>query len=292
MRGLDLDHLAAFAAVAELGSFRAAAERLHLTQPAVSIRVRRLEERLGLPLFERVGRRVMPTSAGRRLLSHVPQIDAAVTAALEAVADYAHYVAGRVRIGTGATACIHLLPPVLRELRRRFPAVEILVRTGNTPDILKSLEENALDVALVTLPAPGRMFAAEALVADEIVAVFPRERAAPRPATPAALAVLPVLLYEPGGSTRRLIDDWFRTAGISLDPVMELGSVEAIKQLIAAGLGCGLLPLLAVAGEAELVVRSLTPALHRRIGLVMRRDKIPDRALKEVVAALRRLGGG
>ncbi|MGH7110222.1 MAG: LysR family transcriptional regulator [Stellaceae bacterium] len=289
MRALSPDHLAAFAAVVELGSFRAAAERLNLTQPAVSLRVRQLERRLGLSLLERLGKGAQPTAAGRQLLPHIHRIDAAIAAALDAVGDYARRIAGRVRLGTGATACIYLLPALLRDLRRRFPALEILVRTGNTPDILKDLEENALDVALVTLPVRGRAFAAEALVEDEIVAVFPPEPPASGAITPAALAALPVLLYEPGGSTRRIIDAWFHRAGVSLRPVMELGSVEALKQLIAAGLGCGLLPRLAVAEAEGLAVRPLAPALHRRIGLIMRRDKIPDRALREVVAALRGL---
>jgi DNA-binding transcriptional LysR family regulator len=303
MRALDLDHLETFAAVVELGSFRAAATRLNLTQPAVSLRVRQLERRLGLALLERVGRRVQPTTAGRQLLPHIRQIDAAVAAALDAVGDYAREVAGRVRLGTGATACIYLLPPLLRELRRRFPALEIVVRTGNTPDILQDLEDNALDVAFVTLPARGRAFAAEALVEDEIVAVLPHEPHVPRAITPAALAALPVLLYEPGGSTRRIIDEWFHKAGVSPRPIMELGSVEALKQLIAAGLGCGLLPRLAVASPAPrdqrsrgdpekegLVVRPLVPALYRRLGLVLRRDKVQDRALREVVTGLCRLG--
>lgn len=289
MRGLNPDHLAAFAAVVELGSFRAAAERLNLTQPAVSLRVRQLERRLGLALLERLGKGAQPTPAGRQLLPHIQRIDAAIAAALDAVGSYGRGVAGQVRLGTGATACIYLLPALLRQLRRRFPALEILVRTGNTPDILKDLEGNTLDVALVTLPVRGRAFAAEALIEDEIVAVFPPEPPAPGAVTPAALAALPVLLYEPGGSTRRIIDAWFHRAGVSLRPIMELGSVEALKQLIAAGLGCGLLPRLAVADAEELVVRPLAPALHRRIGLVMRRDKIPDRALREVIAALRGL---
>lgn len=270
-------------------------QRLNLSQPAVSIQIRQLERRLGLRLFERVGRRVEPTAAGRELVPHVRRIDDAVAAALEAVADYAQAVAGRVRIGTGATACIYLLPPLLRELRRRFPQLEIVVRTGNTSDILKSLEDNALDFGLATLPMPDRGFTVEPLLDDEIVAVFPGEGAAPSALTATALAGLPVLLYEPGGNSRRVIDDWFRSAAVELKPVMELGSIEAIKQLIAAGLGCGLLPRLAVAGEqaaSGLLVRSLTPILYRQIGLVLRRDKVPDWALREVIAAIRGLGPG
>src|SRR5438445_54739 len=115
MNNLNLDHLKAFADVVELGSFSAAAERLNLTQPAVSLQVRQLERRFGTLLVERVGRRTRPTAAGADLLLHVAQIDAAVQAALEAVARHDGKVMGKVRIGTGATACIFLLPPVLKK---------------------------------------------------------------------------------------------------------------------------------------------------------------------------------
>jgi DNA-binding transcriptional LysR family regulator len=285
MRALNLDQLDAFVAVVELGSFSAAAARLNLTQPAVSFQIRQLERRFGLRLVERVGRRACPTAAGLDLLPHIRRIDAAAAGAIEAMAYYTEVVAGRVRLGTGATACIYLLPPLLAELRRRFPRLEIVVRTGNSPEILRALEDNALDVGLVTLPAPGRIFAIEKLIDDEIVAVFPPGIEAPDALTPAALARLPVLLYEPGGNARRVIDDWFARAGVALKPVMELGSVEAIKQLVAAGLGCGLLPRLAVA-DGTLEARSLMPPLFRELGLVLRRDKVPDGGLRELIRAL------
>jgi len=288
MRGLNLDQLEAFATVVELGGFSAAAARLNLTQPAISFQIRQLERRLGARLLERIGRRAQPTAAGRALLPHIYRIEETVAGAVEAMADHAHGGAGRVRIGTGATACIYLLPPILNELRRRFPLLEIVVRTGNSPDILRLLEENVLDVALVTLPAPGRMFEVDKLIDDEIVALFPPGLVAPPTVSATALAALPVMLSEPGSQSRRVIDDWFRQAGIALKPVMELGSIEAIKQLVAAGLGCGLLPRLAVA-EGPLAAHSLAPPLHRGIGLVVRRDKIPDHGLRELMRALQGL---
>jgi DNA-binding transcriptional LysR family regulator len=290
MRSLNLDQLTTFAAVVELGGFSAAADRLSLSQPAVSMQIRQLERRLGVPLLERIGRRTQPTAAGRELLPHIRRIDGAIGGALEAVGHFSRGVAGRVRLGTGATACTYLLPPSLGELRRRFPSLELMVRTGNTSDILKAVDENDLDIAVVTLPALGRSFAVEPLVEDEIVAVFNSGSVPPQKMVAANLAMLPVVLYEQGGNSRRVIDDWFRRAGINLKPVMELGNVEAIKQLVAAGLGCGLLPHLAVSGDpAGLLIRSLAPPLHRRIAMVLRCDKTPDRALREVIAALRRI---
>ena len=120
MRGFNLDQLGTFVEVIERGSFSAAADRLDLTQPAVSLQVRQLEKRLGVRLIERVGRRARPTPAGGELLVHARHIAEAVAAAQESLAPYASGAIGRVRIGSGATACIHFLPSVLRDLRQRI----------------------------------------------------------------------------------------------------------------------------------------------------------------------------
>jgi DNA-binding transcriptional LysR family regulator len=289
MRKLNLDQLHAFEQVVSLGSFSAAAQLLNLTQPAVSLQVRQLERRLGVRLVERLGRRIGPTAAGSELLPHIRRIEAAVAEAVDRMSEHAEAKIGRVRLGTGATACTYLLPQVLRGLRRRFPRLDIVVSTGNTPEILKALEDNAIDIAFATLPAPKRLFVATPILEDEIVAVF---AAGDAPAedgiTARNLGELPVVLYEPGARSRRIIDDWLDRAGVSLKPVMELGNVEAIKELVGAGLGCGLLPALALrnAGSAPIVARPLIPRLRRTLGIVLRRDKIPDRGLRAVIEAL------
>src|ERR1700712_1998061 len=156
MQRLNLNHLHTFAQVIQYGSFSAAGQRLGLTQPAVSLHIRQLEARLNLRLIERVGKRIKPTSAGSTLLEHIGRIDAVVEDALLDLSSHAQGIAGQVVIGTGATACIHLLPPLLQVLRRQFPALDVRVSTGNTDGILRAVEENRLDLALVTLPAGGR----------------------------------------------------------------------------------------------------------------------------------------
>ena len=293
MRELNLDHLTTFARVIELGGFSAAAKRLNLTQPAVSLQIRQLERRLGVRLVERVGRRATATAAGLDLLDHARRIQAAVAAAADAMAYHATGTVGRVRIGTGGTACIYLLPPILRGLRQRFPTLEIVVSTGNTLDVLKAIEENNIDVGLVTLPAPGRIFQVTPVMEDEFVAIFPAGDAPPKAVTAAALAARSTVLYEPGAHTRRITDEWCLAGGAVLKPVSELGSVEAIKELVAAGLGCSVLPRMALPAAqvaGKLVVRSLSPRLYRTLGIVLRRDKPLQRGLREVVAALSAAG--
>ncbi|WP_374448952.1 LysR family transcriptional regulator [Stella sp.] len=290
MRRLNPDHLDAFVQVVRLGTFSAAADRLSLSQPAVSLQLRQLERRLGVRLLDRLGRRVTATPAGEELLRHAARIDAAIAAAEEALARHSSGEAGRVRIGTGATACIYLLPPALSDLRRRLPGLEIVVTTGNTPEILRAVEDNQLDAALVTLPASGRAFQVRPLFDDPFAAIFPAGDDLPARATPAILAERPVLLFEPGARTRSLVDAWFARGGRAARPVMELGSVEAIKEMVGAGLGCSVLPGMALAaGHPRLAVRPLAPRLVRRLALVMRHDKAMTRGLREMVAALGRL---
>jgi DNA-binding transcriptional LysR family regulator len=289
MRSINLDYLRTFVDVIELGSFSAAAERLNLSQPAVSLQIRQLEKRVGVSLIERVGRKARPTAAGSELLGHARQIDAVVAAALDGMARHATGVMGRLRLGTGATACIFLLPPVLRDLRRRFPTLEIIVSTGNTADIVKAVEENTIDIGFVTMPASGRSLEITPVLDDEFVLIALPDMQLPARITPSALAELPVLLFEPGGNTRRIADEWFARGSTALKPIMSLGSVEAIKALVGAGFGCAILPRMAVRygkDQGSLVVRSLSPKLHRKLAIVIRRDKPLYRGLKELVRAL------
>jgi DNA-binding transcriptional LysR family regulator len=294
MRRPSLSQLQTLAEVANSGSFLGAARKLGLTQPAVSLRIRELEQAVGLRLIERVGRRAEVTTAGATLLSFVKEIDATLDEALRSLALHSTSVTGRVRLGTGATACIYLLPPVLRALKSRYAALEIAVRTGNSGEILAALADNELDVAVVTLPAPGRSFEVKPLIEDEMVAIFPAVDAPIDRLTPSFFARQPViLLYEPAGNSRRVIDQWFRAGGELAKPGMELGNVEAIKKMVGAGLGSGIIPRMALAeGDEDLEVRSLAPRLHRRIGMVLRRDKVPDRPLKAVIKALSGLAKG
>jgi DNA-binding transcriptional LysR family regulator len=295
MKSLNLDYLKTFVAVVERGSFSAAADHLQLTQPAVSLQIRQLEKSLGTVLIERVGRVARATVAGEELLAHAAGIDAAVTSAMSAVSRHATEGKGRVRIGTGATACIFLLPPILTHLRQRFPNLEITVTTGNTAEIVKAVEDNLLDVGLVTMPVSSRSLYITPVMDDEFVLVAPAGMPLPTRITAAALSTRPVILFEPGGNTRRIADEWFARSGTKLRPVMSLGSVEATKAMVGVGLGCAILPELAVrnlAPGSRTVVRSLSPRLHRKLVAVVRRDKRLSGGLADILKSFRNLSDG
>ncbi len=295
MTDLALTHLRTLAEIARRGSFSRAAEALRLSQPAVSLHVRHLERALGARLLERVGKRAFPTEAGRLLLEHAERAAAALDAAVQALARRRGVVAGRVRLGTGATASIHHLPPLFRRLHARHPELELQVVTGNTPDILARLLANELDLAVVTNPSPSRRLRVAPLVSDPLVAIAPsaREWRRRRRLTPAELARHPLILYERGGAIRGVIDRWFRRAGVAPRVTMELGSAEAIKKLVEAGLGLSISPAVTVQAEVRagaLRAFPLDPPLERRLGVVWRRDKPETPALAVVRQALADLG--
>ena len=271
-KNLNLDQLATFALVIDTGSFSAAADRLGLSQPAVSLQVRQLERRLAVRLIERVGKRARATPAGAELLRQVPQIEAAVENAVDALADHARGVTGRVRLGTGATACLYFLPAVLRQLREAFPALSVVVSTGNTDEHVRKVEDNSIDLALVTLPAAGRSLSVMPVCDDEFVAIG-RADLAPLKArvTPADLATLPSSI-----------------TGCGCRPSAANQRSTSLR-VLAAGLGYGLVPGMSMAGRGAhpaLKASRLAPRMHRTLAVVIRRDKPLNKALRTVLEAI------
>jgi DNA-binding transcriptional LysR family regulator len=289
MRRLNLDQLHAVVEVVRLGSFSAAARRLNLTQPAVSLQVRELEERLGVPLVERLGKRAYATAAGSELIERAQRIEREVDDALDAMRRRREGGLARVRIGTGAAILAYLLPPVLRVLRRKYPNVEIVVTTGTTDAISAQVARNELDLGLVTLPVAERSLTVVPVREDPMLAVLPpTEQHAPRTLDAAALARYPLILDPAGAQMHEIARDWFRAAGIEPRSAMELGHI-AIRHIISAGLGASILPIEAVLGDvasAPVVLRGLEPPLTRSLATICRSDKRHDVALAQVQEAL------
>ncbi|HEV8617032.1 MAG TPA: LysR family transcriptional regulator [Methylomirabilota bacterium] len=291
---LSLGHLRTLEAIARHGSFSRAARELNLTQPAVSMQIRLLERALGLPLLERVGKRAFPTRGGEVLLAHAGRAFRELQAGVERVHELRGVVAGRLRLGTSAPISIYLLPPALRRFRVRYPETELIVVTGNAPEITRAIVGNALDVGIVSLPVRDRSLSVTPFFRDELVAVAPPERAWRRRGaiTAIELAREPLILFEPGATLRRVIDGWFHRAGVSPHSPMELGNTEAIKKLVEAGLGLSVTSWFAVREEARagrLAAIALDPPVHRQLGVVRRRDKPKAPPLEAFLSALEEL---
>lgn len=296
MTTLNLGNLATFRLVIQRGSFSAAADILGLSQPAVSLQVRQLEQFLRTRLVERTGRGIKATAAGLALLEHGNRIEQVVEEAIRSVSEFSHEISGTITLGTGATACIHLLPPLLQQLREEHPLLRVGVTTGNTLDVVRAVEENRLDIGLVTLPASGRALEVMPILDEEFVLIISQAQDEEiAQFSPQILHALPLIAFESGSGTRDLIDGWFNTCDLEVCPVMQLGSIEAIKRMVRAGLGYSIVPRMAVENVADregLSVRSLNPILHRQLGIVMRQDKILSKGISEVIRLLREKTNG
>ncbi|HEY4172956.1 MAG TPA: LysR substrate-binding domain-containing protein, partial [Rhodopila sp.] len=259
----------------------------------ISQQLRQLELIVGTRLLDRVGGRLLPTAAGQALLEPARRAQSAAEDAVSAVAAYRSGESGRVRLGTGATACIYLLPPVLEAARKRMPGLEIIVVIGNSEDVVQKVEAGDLDIALVTLPVSiSRSLSMTRLLSDPLMALLPSGMApTTRAITPAQIGQLPLILYEGGGTTRTIVDAWFRRAAVKAHPIMELGSVEAIKVLVRSGLGAAVLPAMAVQEPiGDTVTKSLRPALSRALGVVLHKEKVRERGLRVFIDALEGVG--
>jgi DNA-binding transcriptional LysR family regulator len=287
MRNLNLDQLQALREVVGLGSFSAAAEKLRLTQPAVSLQIRELEKRLGLQLIERMGKRAYATPAGEELIAHAKRLAQGADEALAAMRRFREGWLGRARLGTSVAVCTYLLPPVLGRLRRAHPDLEVVITVGTTENVVSRIVENELDIGVVTMPVKQHAaIEIKPLREDPMMAFFPgTERNVPEHATPQYLSARDLILNQRQSQTYRVIAGWFEAAGVELRPIMELGNTEAIKTLVAAGIGVGILPVerkrgILVYGRTQ--VRPLKPLLMRELGIVTRRGKPLETALKIV----------
>ncbi|SJZ58030.1 DNA-binding transcriptional regulator, LysR family [Enhydrobacter aerosaccus] len=289
---LTLRQLRAFLLTAENGSASTAARALGVTQPAVSQQLQELEKLLRVRLMERVGIRMLPTLAGRALIDPIRRALSAIDQIEPTIASFREGDSRLVRLGTGATACIHFLPGPLARTQAQMPNLQILVVTGNTDEIVAAVEDGSIDVALVTgeVSRANPSIHMEPVFEEELVGILPKklEYQLPKMLRPQDLVRVPLILFEPAGRTRGIINAWFKAEGIRPIPAMELGSIEAIKTLVGAGLGVSLIPSLAASsGQKTIVCRRLVRPVHRHLSLVLRTDKVLDAGLRALLAEIR-----
>jgi len=237
--------LRTFKAVAETGSFTHAASRIHLTQAAVSVHMRQLEEEVGVPLFLRVNKKLYLTEGGRALLGHAETIIRAhdeAKADLAAIGGPSH---GRLHIGVASTAiAAHPLPEILSEIKRKYALLDLSVVGGTSERIIEQILAGTIDLGLVSLPVEASDVLTETLRSDRLVAAMsPQHKLArTRMITAEELSCEPLILGEKGGNTRRLIDLFFEKNKLDPKIVMELQRTEAIIKMVELGFGVTILP--------------------------------------------------
>jgi DNA-binding transcriptional LysR family regulator len=286
---VQIQQLRYVVAVAAERHFTRAARRLHVAQPSLSSQVRALEFELGAELFDRSRRGVTLTAAGEQFLPWARQALADCESGREAVRELLGLHRGRLAIGATPSLTTGLLPPLLAAFRTRYPGVELLLRQAGSQDLVASLDEGELDVALVILPVGAPRVSARPLAEEELVlAVSPRHRFAGRSSiTVKDLRGLPLVGFREGYDLRETTLTACRTAGFEPTLALEGGEMDGVLALAAAGLGAAVVPHTALRTATGLQEIRFSSGMPRRtIGLARGADRPRPRAAAAFEEAL------
>jgi DNA-binding transcriptional LysR family regulator len=263
---MEIHELRSFAALADLDSLAAVAEKLHLSPAAIHKHFRALEAELGVRLYGRFGRQLKLTQAAEVLLPYCREVLAQHDAALSALAEWRGLKRGVVRIGAGPTLSSHLLPALLRKFRRAHPGVDLYVETGNSASLIDGLGSGRFDLALLVSPQYAEMpnLSVEASWDVEYVLVS-NLRNVPRKCSISALGRFPFILYSKGSRIEDLVERYFAEIDFHPKVIMTFDSGEAIKAMIRTGLGISMLPMWIVDGDLKRGGLSLIRQCERRL---------------------------
>jgi len=311
---VELTTLRYFREIARIGHLTRAAQSLGVTQPALSAMLKKLEAEAGAPLLHRTGRGVELTEAGRVFLTHADEAIRRAEAGLTAVRELAGLERGSIRIGGGATATAYLLPPVISAVRAKHPGIRFYIREAGSSAVAAAVLSGELDLGIVTVPHKGRWtlpgsddLLVTSLVEDELRLIVPGAHALSRIGVgsrakgeiPAKAAVSdsiagsfrwkdihadPHIAFEAGTAVRTLIDRAAAAAGVHLDVVMELRSIESIKRMVAEGIGVGFVSRFALRDHEGLACRE--GRLSRQLAIVRRADRASSAAAKAFERAM------
>jgi DNA-binding transcriptional LysR family regulator len=286
---MDIRQLDMFRAVAEEGSFTKAAARLHVSQSAISRQVKMLEDELGGRLVHRGPRRVALTPPGELLLETATRVHRELQEVSAQISDTHVLHRGTLSLAGGMTVCMYILPRLLRRYRSLYRNVDLRVASGTSEEIQAMLRARDVDMALMTLPVVARDLEVLPVLSEEMVVVTaPRHPLSRRRIVePAELAKYPLIAYEPGSNTRKVIDQFFLDEKIPMEVAMETENVEIIKSMVSAGLGITIIPYMAIARDYRYrhfgYARVRGWRLVRETGWVyLKADRVP-RAIAEML---------
>jgi DNA-binding transcriptional LysR family regulator len=280
-----------FYSVAKLLSFTKAAEELHMTQPAVTFQVRQLEEHFNTRLFDRTHNKISLTEAGERVYAHAEKIFEIYNDLENSVRELTGEISGVLILGASTTIAEYMLPALLGDFKDKYPDVNIRLKVSNTDGIVSMVENNVIDLGVVEAPVNNKNLAVEACRTDRLVAIAPpgHELAKQEKIPVQAILDYPFICREEGSGTREVIMDYLKEAGVDpgqLNVIMELGSLEALKGAVEAGIGVSIISRATLAKEiklASLEVVELDPPLQRPFSFVHQKHKFRQRAMDELL---------
>jgi len=286
---LDDGPLKTFLVLADEGKMTRAATLLHRTQPALSSQLARLEDEVGTRLFHRTPKGLVLTEAGRLFKGYVEDALMRLSDGMDAVRALAGLERGELTVGGGATATTYLLPPVLKRFHERFPAIRLRVRELGSAAVTEAVLAGDLDLGIVTRPTEiAQRIVSEPWVEDELLLIVPtgHRLAARKSFRWKDLAGQALVMFEPQSAVRLLIDDALARAGVAVEIVMEVRSIDAIQQMVAQGIGAGFVSRWALA-EGRVGLRCADGALVRELAVVRRADRAPSAAANAFLADMR-----
>ncbi len=287
--------LQVFQTVARLLSFTKAAEELHMTQPAVTFQVRQLEEQYNTRLFDRTHNRISLTDAGRKVYESAIHIFELYAEMDNAVRELTGNVGGVLILGASSTIAEYMLPVLLGDFKKEYPEVSIRLKVSNSDGIVSQVENNTIDLGVVEAPVNNKNLVVEQCRTDELVLIVPPEHelATRDKVSPKELMNYPFICREEGSGTREVMLESMSADGGSagdLNIVMELGSLEAIKGAVEAGMGISVLSSATVVKELKLgslVAIKLDPPARRPFSFVHQKQKFRVRAMDELLSFAR-----
>ena len=276
---LDSRQVRAFCVLARTGSFTQTARELHLTQSGISHSIRALEHDIGCRLLDRLGKKIVLTLAGEQFLHHATKILQEMEQARSSLNHLGKWGRGRLQLGASTTACQHVIPPVLREFKESFPEHAITLEPGDTPELVSALLNHRIGLALCPEPDNDPQLEFHQLFTDELQfitgAMHPWAQAGR--VDRSEIPRTSYILYSKRSITFRLIQDYFRREQVVLNTVIEVGSMEATKELVKLGLGVSILaPWIArrELHDGSLVALPLgRRRLHRTWGIIQLKGK-------------------
>lgn len=287
---MDIQHLKAFLLVAEHASFSVAAESLRLTQPAVSKRVAALEQQLATPLFDRIGRRVQLTEAGRALLPHARSITLGLDQALQSVQDLSGSISGRLRLATSHHIGLHRLPPVLRRFSGDYPEVSLDIDFIDSEQACDEITRGNVELAVVTLPpAVDPSIVARTVWPDPLDFMAPAGHplCEAEPLELAQLCQYPAILPGGGTYTGQIARELFERRGLKLDIAMSTNYLETIRMMASVGLGWTLLPRSMLQPPLQ-ILQLPGESPSRSLGLLYHQRRTLSNAARTFIAQLER----
>lgn len=292
---MDLRQLEIIRAIAETGSFTAAGHKLHVSQSAISRQVLLLEDELKEPVFLRIGRRIRITPAGEALLQLSHRVFQDLQDTVAGITDSQESLRGTIRVLGGMTVCLYVFPQLITELKRQHPAVDVKVMTGSSDTCIRHLRAGTGDLALLTLPIDDADMLTTPVVQEELLVVMPARHplSRKRKVLPQDLVRQPFVLFEPGSNTRRVIDEFFASARIEPQIMLETENVEILKAMVRHGIGLTIVSYQSVARDVASghlhCARIEGRSLLRETGWVYPKMSRTPRSVQEVIAALERV---